>query len=106
MTGTVGFVGRELVRGWDRSDYSSAIQEAEEIALVQCLDDAGEHWTQIIDGAVFRAAVSGMPEEVHPGDTGELQKNWWVDRLAPEHILVLRRGWEEDWKRERRDTTQ
>jgi|GEM_PF-5825722 len=97
-TGNVRFLGRSVMREWDRRELSSAMQLADEFAFVECLDEAGQHWTLVIDGAVFRAAVSSWPDEIREEDTVRAQKNWWVEKFLPEHILMRLPGWEADWK--------
>ena len=65
-----------------------------EVAFLDYLDEADQHWTLIIDGRAYRAAVSPFlvgDNDVQVQRVGDF--NW-----KPDQILLTLHGWLRDWK--------
>jgi hypothetical protein len=73
----------------------AAVREAKELAALQCVDEAGQHWTCIGDAKVLRAA---FPEqgEIRPGEHREVYRHWWIDQIPIEAFPLMSSGWIED----------
>ena len=97
-TGNTRFLDRDTVREIRTENWPPAMQQIEELALYECIDESRRHWTQCIDGAVYRAAMSPMPDEYRPGMAVTLQQNWWVEAFSPEHIFMTVPGWPAEWE--------
>ena len=75
--------------------WPEGMRRAEELCRVCVTDNAGQRWTIVVDGAVFRAAVP--PDfELLVADGGPVPRNWWVEAFTSEQILVWDQGWPDD----------
>lgn len=73
-------------------DWPEAMHQAEELCRVCVVDEAGQRWTVVVDGAVFRAAVPPDFERI----AGPVPRNWWVGAFSPEQILTGAPGWPDE----------
>jgi hypothetical protein len=98
-TGNSGFVDRDMVREIRTENWPPEMQKIEELALYECIDEAGRHWALCIDGAVYRAAMSApIRTDLGPGASTVTQMNWWIEAFSPEHILMTVPGWPAEWE--------
>jgi hypothetical protein len=105
-TGEVQFWGRETMSnasaGERGGELPEALRKCEELALIEHVDEAGQHFTAFVDGTVFKAAMSRAVDrapigDVHVGDDVPVQRNWWVDEAwVSAHTIVWRTGWQGD----------
>ena len=76
-------------------DARAALEPAEEVALVECDDQASQHWTAVMDGEGLSAKSAFS--ELRSRDCIAVAPTWLIETFEPEHFLVVLPGWLEDW---------